>query len=122
MDETLPSSTALKQVFLEKAVTSWLSAKEKDGKVTHLTPLQLQTCFRLIKVDFEGKFSEKDMTDVQMKSEHSQIAPPDEEMKSDLDDIPLLKRFSSDAQVEPYSRFGTLLKAVGLLQKSIIKY
>ena len=55
-------------------------------------------------------------------SEASKIEAADEEMKTDLEEIPLLKRFSSEARVEPYSRVTALSKAVKILESLIQKY
>ena len=60
--------------------------------------------------------------DVIMTSEASKMEATDEEMKTDLEDIPLLKRFSSEAKVEPYSRVTALTKAVKILESLILKY
>ena len=45
----------------------------------------------------------------------------DEEMKSQLDDLPLLKKLSSEMQVDPYNRVSSLVIAVEILEKLILK-
>ena len=118
MDTTLAANLALQSSFLEKAASSWLKGQEEKPKVTMATPGQLLTVFKLIKQEHDSRFAQVDSkidTDVTMNSAEDD---DDEEIK--LEEVPLLKKLSSEMQVEPYNRVTSLVRAIRLLE-SLIK-
>ena len=119
MDQNLAESPALKYTFLEKAANTWL-----QGSIvpTLATPSQLQTVFKLIKAEYDGKLGVALLEGGHGNDVTMQSLSEDEEMKEDtMEEIPLLKRMSSEMQALPYSRVTALVKGVQLLQTMVKK-
>ena len=84
-------------------------------------PNQLHSVFKLIKAEYDDRIAK----DLQQQADFiMEETNEDEEMKSqvgELDDLPLLKRLSSEMQVDPYNRVSSLVIAIDILEKLIKK-